>query len=268
MDKNKSFYLTLVVVFCVVLSGLGGYFIGTHFGEKETIKNEVKKDEEKKNEEINANDIKVADLSNYVYTALYSYLKSGEKSLNSYLNNLSNDQKLYVAGLLNFEDEDNKYNNKKYSDLKNKLIDVFGTDLNLQAKDYYTLADDKEPLFIYNKETDEFVYNENTIGTDVLVDFDLGYIYNYKLKDKNIENDELVITYYGLYAYQDEIGPTTLSNDKNIERILNYEEESNGMTDEEYLEKAFSNNKDDFFKFSYIYKKINDKDVLVDFKQA
>ena len=87
MDKNKSFYLTLVVVFCVVLSGLGGYFIGTHFGEKETIKNEVKKDEEKRNEEINANDIKVADLSNYVYTALYSYLKSGEKSLNSYLNN-------------------------------------------------------------------------------------------------------------------------------------------------------------------------------------
>lgn len=40
------------------------------------------------------------------------------------------------------------------------------------------------------------------------------------------------------------------------------------MTDEEYLEKAFSNNKDDFFKFSYIYKKINDKYVLVDFKQA
>ena len=38
--------------------------------------------------------------------------------------------------------------------------------------------------------------------------------------------------------------------------------------DEEYLEKAFSNNKDDFFKFSYIYKKINDKYVLVDFKQA
>ena len=123
MDKNKSFYLTLVVVFCVVLSGLGGYFIGTHFSEKETVKNEVKKDEEKKKEEINANDIKVADLSNYVYTALYSYLKSGEKSLNSYLNNLSNDQKLYVAGLLNFEDEDNKYNNKKYSDLKNKLIE-------------------------------------------------------------------------------------------------------------------------------------------------
>ena len=100
------------------------------------------------------------------------------------------------------------------------------------------------------------------------MDFDPGYIYNYKLKDKNIENDELVITYYGLYAYQDEIGPTTLSNDKNIERILNYEEESNGMTDEEYLEKAFSNNKDDFFKFSYIYKIINDKYVLVDFKQA
>ena len=39
-------------------------------------------------------------------------------------------------------------------------------------------------------------------------------------------------------------------------------------TPEEYLEKAFSNNKDDFFKFSYIYKKINDKYVLVDFKQA
>ena len=36
-DKNKSFYLTLVVVFCVVLSGLGGYFIGTHFGENNKV---------------------------------------------------------------------------------------------------------------------------------------------------------------------------------------------------------------------------------------
>ena len=268
MDKNKSFYFTLIVIFCAIFAGVGGYFIGIHFSEKENIKNETKIDTEKKNEDENTNDIEALNLSNYVYTALYNYLKSGEKNLNSYLNKLSNDQKLYIAGLLNFEDEDNKYNNKKYTDLKNNLKNIFGTELNLQAKDYYTLADDKEPLFIYNKETDEFVYNENTIGTDALVDFELGYIYNYKLKDKRIENDKLIITYYGLYAHQDEIGPTTLSNNKNVERILDYEEESNGMTDEEYLEKAFSNNKDDFFKFSYIYKKINNKYVLLDFKQA
>lgn len=258
MDKNKSFYLTLVVIFCVILAGLGGYFIGTHFGNENTTKSEAKSVEEtKENEKLNSSDIEVADLSYYVYTALYDYLKSNKNNLNDYLNNLSNSQKLYVAGLINVLDEEDKYSSKKYVDLKNNLIDIFGTDLNLQTTDYYDYYGD-EPLFVYNKETDEFVYSEPESGRCLVVFPESGYIYNYKLKDKKIENDQLVITYYGLYARPDEAGPTILSNDKNIEVMLNY--------DEEYLETTFNNNKEDFLIFTYIYKSVNGKYVLVDFK--
>ena len=64
MDKNKSFYLTLVVIFCVVLAGLGGYFLGTHFGNENTIKSESKiVEEEKETEKENSSDVEVSDLS-------------------------------------------------------------------------------------------------------------------------------------------------------------------------------------------------------------
>lgn len=97
MDKNKSFYFTLVVIFCVILSGFGGYFIGTHFSEKETVKNEVKKDEEKKNENLEVLKDKVIDTLTSI--TLYNYIKSESESLTSYLNSLSDSQKLCLAGL-------------------------------------------------------------------------------------------------------------------------------------------------------------------------
>ena len=252
MDKNKSFYLTLVVVFCVVLSGFGGYFIGTHFGEKDKVV-------ENNNVNENNEDSPIGDLNYYVLTGLYSYLFSGNNDFEEYLNSLTNSQKLYIAGI--FDEK-----NKTFSDLKANLVKYFGSDLNVKAEDYYVEGID-EALLKYDKSSDKFISQE--VNTDSITDLGLDFIYNYKYEGTTVKNnEEITITFYGLYAYQDEIGPTTISNNSNIERLLNYEDESNNESDEEYLEAAFNNNKDDFLKFSYTYKKVNDKYVLVDFKQA
>ena len=113
----------------------------------------------------------------------------------------------------------------------------------------------------------EFVYNEEVPGGCLSIDIDTTEIYNYKLDTITTENGSVILTYYGLYAMPDEIGPTTVTNNKNIERVLNYDQEEDGLTDEYYLNEAFKKNKNDFFKFVYTYKLINGKYVLVDFKQ-
>ena len=135
-------------------------------------------------------------------------------------------------------------------------------------EDYYAFVENEEPLYKYDKETDEYIYNEESPGTDAITDLDSGYIYNYILDKKESKEDLIILTYYGLYAYQDEIGPTTITNQKNIERLLNYEETFDGISDQEYLQNAFKKNKEDFLKWSYTFKKVNDNYVLVDFKQA
>ena len=148
------------------------------------------------------------------------------------------------------------------------LIKTFGSDLGVLPEDYYAFVENEEPLYKYDKETDEYIYNEEAPGTDAITDLDSGYIYNYILDKKESKEDLIILTYYGLYAYQDEIGPTTITNQKNIERLLNYEETFDGISDQEYLQNAFKKNKEDFLKWSYTFKKVNDNYVLVDFKQA
>lgn len=37
MEKNKLNYITYLVIFCVILSFVGCFFLGTYFGEKETV---------------------------------------------------------------------------------------------------------------------------------------------------------------------------------------------------------------------------------------
>lgn len=35
MDKHKSMFFTIMIIFCIVLSGIGGFFLGTKFGESQ-----------------------------------------------------------------------------------------------------------------------------------------------------------------------------------------------------------------------------------------
>ena len=35
MDKNKSLFYTLMVIFCVIIAGIGGFLLGTNFGKEQ-----------------------------------------------------------------------------------------------------------------------------------------------------------------------------------------------------------------------------------------
>ena len=235
MNKNKEMFLTLVIMFNIILAGIGSFYLGRHFGYKVEIKNES---------EIQTNELDNLFFTKEVNRVLYNFLQNKENNLKNYLDNLSNSQKLYLAGIISYD----------------------GLETDLDNKDYYVMEQDEEPVFKYDAKTDSFVYNENVIGSDVITNFELGFVYNYKLDNIVYNKDGFAVTYYGLYGLEDEIGPTTLTNDKDIERVLNYTDD--GMSDDAYLEYQFNNNRKGFLKFTYYYKKVNDKYVLTDFKQA
>mgnify|MGYP004521852113 FL=1 len=257
MNKNKEMFLTLVIMFNIILAGIGSFYLGRHFGYKVEIKKES---------EIQTNELNNLFFTNEVNRVLYNFLQSKENNLKNYLDNLSNSQKLYLAGIISYDGLETDLDNKKLENLKNNLVKYFGDDLKVSGQDYYAMEQDEEPVFKYDAKTDSFVYNENVIGSDVITSFELGFVYNYKLDNIVYNKDGFAVTYYGLYGLEDEIGPTTLTNDKDIERILNYTDD--GMSDDAYLEYQFNNNRKGFLKFTYYYKKVNDKYVLTDFKQA
>lgn len=269
MDKNKSLYMTLVVVFCVLFAGVGGYFLGTYFGDRTTTKNEVKKVEEETSNKTDDDTSYKAELEKkkddtLTNIVVYNFFKSGNKSFTDYLTNLDNNRKLEMASL------DDKSTLKE---LKENLIKTYGWDLNLVGADYYLTNEDEIPNYFYDKETETFNYNYDFPGTDMTTNIGDTGIYNYKLKDISKDADKYIVKYYGLYETNFwSLGPTFYTNNKNIDRI-NYDnakefEYDDPLTVAEYLEKAFNNNKDDFFEFVYTYEKVNGNYVLVDFKQA
>ena len=42
MDKNKSLYISLVVLFCVVITGISAFFLGLQFSKQNSINNSTK----------------------------------------------------------------------------------------------------------------------------------------------------------------------------------------------------------------------------------
>ena len=103
MDKNKSLYISLVVLFCVVITGISAFFLGLQFSKQKLVDNSTK------------NESKITNVESYnipTLSILYNYLKSDYNNLEDYLKNLTNSEKLYVAGLFDSSDE---ANNNKFS---------------------------------------------------------------------------------------------------------------------------------------------------------
>ena len=261
MNKHQSLFMTVVVIFCIVLAGGGCFYLGTKMTDKklETVNTDEKNDESKNNTNENSKEFAVVEYPSAVNNILYNYLKSDGKSFVDYLNNLSNNYKLYLAGILD---------NRDFSSLKQNLVQFFGSDLDIKGEDFYDIKSDAEPLFRYDENTKSFIYNDNAPAGCIGVDLDSTEVYNYQLDTIDYKDDSVVLTYYGLYAMPGDVGPTTVTNNKNIKRVLNYDQETDNLTDAAYLSDAFTKNKNDFFKFTYTYKLIDEKYVLVDFQQA
>lgn len=264
MNRGKSILGILIVILLVVLTCGGSYYLGTKMNNTKSTNEKIVESED--NKEKTETEFEVPEYPDAINNILYNYLKSGGKSFDNYLNDLSNYHKLYLAGIIGY-DNDSNLNNKNLDDLKKNLVKYFGSDLNIKGEDFYTGVSDEIPLFKYDESKEKFVYNEEVPGGCLSIDIDTTEVYNFKLDSITTENGSVILTYYGLYAMPDEIGPTTVTNNKNIERVLNYDQEEDGLTDEYYLNEAFKKNKNDLFKFVYTYKLVNGKYVLVDFKQ-
>ena len=222
--------------------------------------------ESKENKEQKEMEFVVTEYPEAINNILYNYLKSNSKSLDNYLKDLSNNHKLYIAGIIGY-DNDSSLDNKNLNNLKENLVKYFGSDLNIKGEDFYTSVSDEIPLFKYDENNEKFIYNEEVPGGCINIDIDTTEIYNFKLDTIKNKDDSVILTYYGLYAIPSDVGPTTVTNNKNIERVLNYDQEEDGLTDEYFLNEAFKKNKEDFFKFVYTYKLTNGKYVLTDFNQ-
>lgn len=103
---------------------------------------------------------------------------------------------------------------------------VFENNLGLEKKDYYILETDEEPLCKYDNTTSKYVYNEIVLGSDLLSELDQKKVYNYKLKDVKKYGENYIASYYELYEYAGSVGPSTLSNEENIEIVVEDEKTS------------------------------------------
>lgn len=269
MEKNKMFYITLVLVVCVVFTGIGCFYLGTKFGEnssnvdkKEGIDNKESNNDNKKDDTSYIEELLSVDISDITKMGLYNYSKSGKSSLKEYFNSLNNSQKLDLAGLALGSEN-------LFKDLKQNLINTYGSDLGVEAKDCY-LSGDSVPTFVYNSTSDKFVFNENSGGTDIVTNLGDISLYNYRLKNIQKNGDNYIVSYYGLYeTNMYGLGPTWLTNNKNIDRANVDNAESyggDGTPIDYYLATAFNNNKSDFLVFEYTFNKKNNNYYIVDFK--
>ena len=192
MEKNKSFYMTLVVLVCSLFAFLGAFYLGTYFSVgKEVIKENNGFNTKGGIKEV----INIPDYNYYMSTLLYNYLNNNKDKLNfnDYINKgITNNQKLYVAGI---------FGTSKFNDLEENLNKIFGSTLNLKPDDYYSWPSDEQPVYKYNKETNMYDYNDDVIGTDVLTDLldseELGikelFIREVKEKDIPLEYPEMTL---------------------------------------------------------------------------
>lgn len=259
MEKNKMFYITLVLVICLVLTGLGAFYLGTEFGKKEIVNNK----DNKKEDTSYVEELLNMDINDLTKTGLYNYSESGKSSLEEYFDSLNNSQKLDLAGL-------SLKNTTSIDDLKQNLIYAFGSDLGIESKDFYLSGDDI-PMYFYDTSVNKFIYNDDYPGTDMVTNLGGASLYNYRLKDIEKDGDDYIVSYYGLYeTNMFALGPTWLTNGKNIDRPnvdnpINYGANDNTPIDY-YLANIFNNNKNDFLIFDYTFNEKNGNYYIVDFK--
>lgn len=264
MDKKKSLYFTLVVVFCVVLSGLGGYFIGESINRKEVLKDTEKQVEESDSSE---DDTIAANHGKDIYLLLYNYIKSDKSNLQEYLSGLSNMEKMYVGG---FHGADYSIT---FSQIKLNLINTFGSDLQI--------TNDIDNRFKYDVNFDSYYYDsESQYIRYADTSFELKDIYNYKLIETKYDDNTEVISYYGLYNDCYDVGPCTYTG-KNGLKIFLLRDDNESFDEynkriKQAFDNAFKEHKEDFYRFDYYYNQSNvgefdhtgGRYILVDFKQA
>lgn len=221
MKKN------IVIIFlAVVCIGLAGYVM-------------LKPEQENKANVDVISGIVPADImdsysNNALQEHLYRYLDT-DKDFLEYFEGLDNNEKLAISGV---------EERVSFKELQTRLVSMFGTDLNVEAKDYYP-SGDVVPLYFYNNGVYEYNYDFPAHGAYTIA------IYNHALKMVEVDGDILKLVYYGLY-YEGDVG-FTYFNEKGFE------------CDSEMLYSYYYNDRSVFMDFTYVFENVEGKYILVDF---
>ncbi len=140
MEKEKVNYLAIILAFCVVIAGLGGFWIGTYFGEKNVSVTKENESNKNNGEVDNEKEIKL-DLS--VPNELKRINEELNKNLsaNEVVNVISSDNTpeknriLFAKSLVEkqfYSENSINYESFKIVDLKTKFEEIYGNLYNFE----------------------------------------------------------------------------------------------------------------------------------------
>lgn len=118
------------------------------------------------------------------------------------------------------------------------------TNTSFKALYMYDVSNEKN-LELYLKKFKEEYFVNNELNEELNKE-----IYNYQLKEIKIVGDTVEVIYYGLLKYRENEG-LYLTNNSDL--ILSLNELDNSISEIDYLENVFEENKNKFMLFKYIF---------------
>lgn len=286
MEESKLKYLVYVLVFCVVLAGVGGYYIGSNIvnDKKDTV---VNKDNEQKENEQEVSE-KTEEISDAILSVLNKALNENAYTLNvlntkSSLNDLTDEELRNIAFIkwLNSTDSDREVFTE--SELENAFSKTLLGNMTLKHGDIKDSIMSTDGLYIaddihYHYDSDTKLYtidpNYGGHGGGSYIG-SLGIDYNSFEKD-----DKYIVEKYCVYYIVPDIGPGTAEyygnyNDakagknelfKNPYDIGTNEEAYRSYDPVEEITNNFDKYKDKMTKVTYTFEIVDGNVNLIDYK--
>ncbi len=249
MAKKKNIRLIGIIIFFLVpfLMGIAiGLFIGFRVFTKVP---------DNSNENNNTN--KIVLLDNTTRDELFKVVNNDnlEKVIYNYrakgteLDNMTNDEKLYLAGIDSYYKTSGTW--VTFDVLKDSLVKKYGSDYNVQMKDYnyHNITTIKVEDGNYTYSGDGFNYLDNATFIDLYTALELKQ-----------DNDLYYLTVDGIY-HQQLKNEETYSNDKGF--VFN-----EAVSSKTSLTELYKTNQEQFMRYVFIFKKVNDKYILTKFQKA
>ncbi len=283
-QKGRGGFVVTIVLLSLLVLGLAGFICYDKFlkdnissnpsgnvnKEEETINDDQKGDftNNESNTENIANNVFLKDILNRLLNRdlsriLYRYKDTGIK-----LENLTNNEKAQLAGMEEYVYHFASLGVKSgqvivsLSTLKDNLNEIYGSDYNIQGKDFdYSWIVDKKNIINYNNTNGCFEFKLD------IDDFSTAFLYGessdswidfYKISSVVKKDNYYVVNMNGIYEYSD-VGPASYWNDSGFK-----------FNNEEFLsiDEIYQKYSDKFMDFELTFKETAGRLVLDSFKKA
>lgn len=257
--KNTQCNVALVIMLMLMVLGLGAYITYDKvLSNKDNTDNKTEK-----------NTVVVSQDEIDTIMDIIDKLPNKDSLDIESLKKMDNQDKLKLA--MNFrETKAEDSNSFKGKDLKDALIKMFGSDLDIKLESYKCGMDhENDELYIYNEKTDTFTYNDKHLGHGVAGDSTIDTAYNYFVsyetesnniifKVKKIFEGSAGDIYNSCQFYK--IGINT--DDKDARKNTNYCKKVDEYNYECDCDKIYEDEKANLKTYTYIFEKENNNFVF------